>query len=320
MRKQLLSVGVVVGLAGALAVSAQQARRQPRHRSKISVYDLKTKATRVLYTADEVWEAPNWTPDGKYLLANSGDKIFRLAVNGAGPVTPEKLDVDAGYSCNNDHGLSWDGKQLAFSAGTPSSRGSRVYVASADGRNARLVTLKSPSYFHGWSPDNHWLTFVADRGDKNYDIYRIPAAGGEEQRLTSHPGYDDGSEYSPDGKWIYFNSDRSGGWDLWRMPADGAGPNDGKAEQVTRDEREDWFPHISPNGKLIAFLSFPAGTKDHNGKTNIELRMIPAPGKKIKPVTIQTLTKIYGGQGTINVNSWSPDSKQFAFVCYELLP
>ncbi len=196
---------------GGLGCQVQSSRRLPRYRSGITIYDLKDQTTRTRYAADELWEAPNWTPDGKYLLANSGGAIYRIPVHGAGPVTPEKLSLDAAYFCNNDHAPSPDGKLLAFSASSPSSRRSQVFVASADGRNARLITPKAPSYFHGWSPDGRWLTFVAQR-EASFDIYRVPAAGGEEERLTSHGGYDDGSEYSPDGQWMYFNSGRFGGW------------------------------------------------------------------------------------------------------------
>ena len=299
---------------------AQAARRAPRYRSTITIYDLETKTARAMYTADTVWEAPNWTPDGKYLIANSGGRIYRLDANAKGPVTPEPLAIDPSYNCNNDHGPSWDGKLLAFSATSPSSRQSQVYVADADGRNARLVTPKAPSYFHGWSPDNRWLTFIAERGDKNYDVYRIPAAGGEEERLTTSSGYEDGSEYSPDGKWIYYNSDRAGNQDLWRMPAAGAGPEDRLAERITSDEWQDWFPHVSPDGKRIVSLSFPPEVKDHNGRMQVQLRMIEAPGAAGKPAKIETVVRIFGGQGTINVNSWSPDSKKFAYVVYELLP
>ena len=35
---------------------------------------------------------------------------------------------------------------------------------------------------------------------------------------------------------------------------------------------------------------------------------------------VHVLAKLFGGQGTINVPSWSPDSKKPAFVSYELLP
>jgi TolB protein len=292
---------------------------QPQYRSKITVYDLTTHSSSTLYEADQVIEAPNWSRDGKYLLVNTGGNLYRLPVTGKAEL--EKIDLGAGgYRCNNDHDLSHDGKLLAFSASTPQSRGSQVWLANGDGSGAHLMTPPSPSYFHGWSPDSKWLAVVGQRNGK-FELYRVPAAGGAEQRLTSKGGYDDGPEYSPDGKWIYFNSNRSGGWDIWRMPPDGAGPNDAKAERVTSDDLEDWFPHISPNGKWMLVFSFPHGTENHNGKMEgVVLRIAPLPGKKLKPVKFEELVKFYGGQGTINVNSWSPDSKKFAYVVYEPLP
>jgi len=291
-------------------------------RSKISIYDLDSKSIRVVYTADKLWEAPNWSPDGKYLLANSGGALYRFPLNADEKAQPEKLSLDAAYECNNDHGITRDGKLLAFSAKHGAAQESRVFVASSDGANPRLLTPNSPSYFHGWSPDGKWLAFVGKRGD-NFNIFRIPVADGGEQRLTSSPVADDGPDYSPDGKWIYINSNRSGGWDIWRFPAEGAGPNDAKAERITSDELEDWFPHPSPDGKWLVFLSFPKGTPGHNVKTRIQLRMIPMPQDAVgkgAASSIQVLTQIFGGQGTINVNSWSPDSKKFAFVNYESLP
>ena len=294
---------------------------QSRYRSKIAIYDLKAKSTTTVFTADQVFEAPNWSPDGKYLLVNSAGSLYRLPLNGATPASPERLGVDPFYRCNNDKTLSPDGKQLAMSCSTPTQRQSQVFLAAADGSNPKLMVATAPSYFHGWSPDGRWLAFVGQR-DGNFDLFRVSAtAGGPEERLTSNRGYDDGPDYSPDGKWIYFNSDRAGGaWDIWRMPADGAGPDDSKAERVTTDELEDWFPHPSPDGKQLVFLSFPKGTAGHNDKLEVQLRMIPLPGKKLKPVTPRVLTTFFGGQGTINVSSWSPDSKKFAFVIYEKLP
>ena len=291
-------------------------------RSRISIYDLDSKSVNVVYTADKLWEAPNWSPDGKYLLANSGGALYRFTLNPDGQAQPEKLALDAAYECNNDHGITRDGKLLAFSAKHGSSHESQVFVASSDGANPRLVTPNSPSYFHGWSPDGKWLAFVGERGDY-FNIFRIPVGGGGEQGLTSSPVADDGPDYSPDGKWIYINSNRSGGWDIWRFPPEGAGPVDAKAERITSDELEDWFPHPSPDGKWMVFLSFPKGTPGHNVKTKVQLRMIPMPrdaAGKGAVGSIQVLTEIFGGQGTINVNSWSPDSKKFAFVSYELLP
>ncbi|MFN0101144.1 MAG: hypothetical protein ACKV2U_03520 [Bryobacteraceae bacterium] len=289
-----------------------------RYRSLVTIYDFSTRGTRTVYEADGVMEAPNWSRDGRYLLVNTGGDLYRLPVDAP---RLEKIDLGAGgYRCNNDHDLSRDGKRLAFSASSPASRQSQVYVADADGKNVKLLTPAAPSYFHGWSPDGKWLAFVGQR-DGKYELFRVPAAGGPEERLTSKGAYDDGPEYSPNGKWIYFNSNRSGGWDLWRIPASGAGPGDVNAERISDDEWEDWFPHVSPNGKQMVFLSFPKGTEGHNGKmAGMALRLLPQPGKKVVAAKPETLLTFFGGQGTINVNSWSPDSKQFAFVIYEPVP
>ena len=294
-------------------------------RSRISIYDLASKSVQVVYSADKLWEAPNWSPDGKYLIANSGGVIYHFPLDATGQPQPEKLALDKGYECNNDKALSPDGKRLAFSAQHAPADGSQVYVANADGSSPQLVTANIPSYFHGWSPDGRWLAFVGERSG-NFDIYRISSRGGKEERLTTSPGFDDGPDYSPDGKWIYINTDRSGGWDIWRFPSEGAGANDSQAQRVTGDPGEDWFPHPSPDSRWLAFLTFPAGTKGHDFKTAVQLRMIPLPASDVPAQISQdeegipVLTQFFGGQGSINVNSWSPDSKKFAFVSYELLP
>jgi Tol biopolymer transport system component len=289
------------------------------------IYDLERGAATLAHEAPAVWEAPNWSRDGRFLLANSDGKLYRIPVDGSGP--PEALALDPSLRCNNDHDYSPDGKLLAISASSPASRQSQIYVSNADGSNHRLVVATAPSYFHGWSPDGRYLSFVANRDGKQYDLYRVPAAGGDEERLTFDTGNDDGSDYSPDGKWIYFNSDRGGAWNIWRIPADPArgghgardsDTTDGTAERVTSDAPEDWFPHPSPDGKLLLFLSFPPGTKGHNERgLRIQLRTIPMPGDRIAQAPPRVVTEITGGQGTINVNSWSPDSKRFAYVTYE---
>jgi Tol biopolymer transport system component len=290
----------------------------PNYLSHITVYDLPSHSSRVIYSGEGVIEAPNWSRDGKFLLVNTRGDLFRLPLGVARPELEKLALGSGGYVCNNDHDLSADGRLLAFSASSPASAKSQVFVSDADGQNVRLVTPQAPSYFHGWSPDARFLAFVAERGDGRYELYRVPAAGGAEERLTFVGGYDDGPEYTPDGRWIYFNSNRGGRWNLWRIPSDGAGPGDVRAQQVTRDEPEDWFPHMSPDGRLIVFLSFPPGTEGHNDKMpGMLLRLIEAPGADAAAQHVRVLQEFYGGQGTINVNSWSPDSKQFAYVRYE---
>lgn len=289
---------------------------EPQYRSKIAIFDLESRKTTVIFEGDGVIEAPNWARDGSYLLVNTEGNLFKLSPRG-GELTELRLG-SGGYVCNNDHDLSADGQLLAYSATSDESEKSQVFRSNADGTDIRLLTYLAPSYFHGWSPDGKWLAFVAERGDGKYELYRVQSEGGQEERLTFAGGYDDGCEYTPDGNWIYFNSNRSGRWELWRMPADGAGEEDKLAEQVTDDAPEDWFPHFSPNGEKMVWLSFPAGTEGHNDKMpGMVLRMCDTPGKSPQPAKIEVLTEFYGGQGTINVNSWSPDSKQFAYVIYE---
>jgi len=285
-------------------------------RSKVNIYDVSSKKTEVIFSADKVWEAPNWSPDGKFLMVNSGGDLYRLAPESG--AQPEKISLSEKISANNDHGITKDGKLIAIS-GRGAGTGSQIYIANLDGSKARLVASGVPSYFHGFSPDAKYFAYAADRAG-NFDLYRMEVEGGLEQRLTGHKAYDDGPDYTPDGKWIYFNSERTGHMQVWRIPAEGAGENDEAAEQVINDDTSDWFPHPSPNGKQIVMISFPKGTKGHPPNRPVQLRLMPTPGEKIRKVQPVTIVELFGGQGTINVNSWSPDSKRFAFVSYERVP
>lgn len=317
MKPAALALALFAVTQAAPQTPATQPR--PSYRSSIVIYDLASRASRTRHEADGVWEAPNWSRDGRHLLVNSAGRLYRLAVDGTS--APEPLALDPSIRANNDHDYSPDGALLAISASSPTSRQSQIYVANADGSNHRLVVSATPSYFHGWSPDGKHLAFVANRDRQQYDLYRVAVGGGEEQRLTFDPAADDGPDYSPDGKWIYFNSNRGGGWNIWRMPADGAGPADARAERVTGDELEDWFPHPSPDGRLLLFLSFPAGTTGHDERTAaVRLRSVPLPGDRISAAGPTTVVEVTGGQGTLNVNSWSPDSRRFAYVSYRVIP
>ncbi len=292
--------------------------KPPTYRSHITVFDLRTRQSTVVLTYDGLVEAPNWSRDGSYLLVNTGGDLFRLRLE-TPEATLERVQLGVGgYRCNNDHDLSPDGGRIAFSADTPSAKGSQVFVSSANGSSVSLVTPVAPSYFHGWSPDGKWLAFVAERGDGRFELYRVPAAGGAEERLTFTGGYDDGPEYTPDGRYIYFNSNRGGRWNIWRMPVDGAGSDDARAEQITSDAPEDWFPHISPDSRWIVMLSFPPGTKGHDERmAGMQLRLMSLPGDEIGTETPAVIVELFGGQGSINVSSWAPDANRFAYVAFE---
>lgn len=307
--------------AKAQAAAGTSAHASEHLRSRLFIYDLRDGSTHLVYTADSIWEAPNWSPDGRYLISNSGGGIYKFVLKQDGTAEPQRLAIPDNFRCNNDKAISPDGTKLAFSATVPPGRSSQVFLADADGSNARLMVSDSPSYFHGWSPDNKTMAFVAQRnGSGQFDIYSLPATGGAEKRLTTNIHHDDGPDYSPDGRWIYINSNRSGKEAIWRFPADGAGNNDSKAEMVVSDGLEDWFPHISPDGKKMVYIGYPSGTSTHDPRTvHIEIKLVTINRDKVA-ASQRTLVGGTGGQGTLNVNSWAPDSMRFAYVTYEALP
>ena len=259
---------------------------------------------RVVYTAREHFEAPNWSRDGKYFLFNKNGRLYTLPVPGG---EPQVVEAGTAVRCNNDHGFSPDGSQIAISDQSADGR-SRIYVLPSGGGAPLLVTKSGPSYWHGWSPDGKTLAYCAERNGE-FDIYTIPVTGGTEKRLTNAPGLDDGPDYSPDGNFIYFNSERTGHMQIWRMKTDGS-----SQEQVTSDEYNNWFAHPSPDGKWIVFLSYEKDVKGHPENKDVMLRLMPVGGGEIR-----VLAKLFGGQGTINVPSWSPDSQNLAFVSYRVV-
>ncbi len=266
--------------------------------------ELATGRRRIVRRAIEHFEAPNWTNDSQTLVYNGGGKIWRIPVSGGTPVHVSTGDIRV----NNDHGLSPDNRWLAISGNIARGQ-SQIYVMPATGGEMRLVTSKTPSYWHGWSPDGKTLAYCASR-DGEYDIYTIPVEGGEETRLTTVKGLDDGPEYSPDGRFIYFNSVRSGVMRIWRMKPDGS-----DQEMVSQGPPSaDWFAHPSPDGQWLVYISYDASVEGHPANKDVTLRVAPAAGGPAK-----TLVTLFGGQGTMNVPSWSPDSKRFAFVSYRMV-
>ncbi len=271
--------------------------------SNLEILDVQSGHRKVVYRVPDSLQAPNWTRDGKALIYNRNGRLYRFDLARNSPVA-----IDTGFAVdnNNDHVLSFDGKMIGISNHSKEDDNkSNVYVLPIEGGKPRRITASGPSYLHGWSPDGKFVIYTGQRNGE-FDIYKMSITGGDETRLTNTPGLDDGSEYSPDGKYIYFNSTRTGTMQIWRMKPDGT-----NQQQITNDAYNNWFPHVSPNGQWICFLSFSKDVApgDHPFYKQVYLRLMPIPGGQARVVAY-----VYGGQGTINVPSWSPDSKRVAFV------
>jgi TolB protein len=272
--------------------------------SRLEILEIASGKRNIIYSVPYSIQAPNWAKDGKYLIFNDDKGL----INHIDLVSKEVSVINTGAvkNNNNDHVISFDGNTIGLSSSVRAAGGSVIYTVPMAGGTPKQITPKGPSYLHGWSPDGNYLVFCGERNGE-YDVYKVPSNGGPEVRLTETKGLDDGPEYTPDGKYIYFNTVRSGTMQIWRMKPDGKDP-----EQVTNDEFNNWFAHISPDGKWIVFISF---LKDevqpgiHPPYKHVYIRLMPFSGGAPKVIAY-----VYGGQGTINTPSWSPDSKRVAFV------
>ncbi|HYY10739.1 MAG TPA: hypothetical protein VE781_07345 [Kineosporiaceae bacterium] len=286
----------------------------PGQRSELYVVDVVTgEPTLVTTSSTLLFEAPNWTPDGQELVVNGDGLLFRVPVDGGELVQVPLGDIPA---INNDHVLSPDGATVYVSA----DDGHLYAVPFGTGEPRRVSNDHGPSYhyyLHGVSPDGELLAYIGLRehgdGSVTTNVFTIPAAGGQDVQLTDDPFPDDGCEFSPDGRWIYFNSERGsstpGHAQLFRMALDGS-----DVEQLTSDERVNWFPHVSPDGERIAYVSFPPGTVGHPADKQVLVRLLEKDG------TVRDVVQLFGGQGTMNVPSWAPDSRRLAYVAYPIDP
>lgn len=279
-------------------------------RSALKTVDVPSGRIETVYTADRHFEAPNWSPDGRYFIINSRGRLYKLDARDSRNLEP----IHTGFAtrANNDHGISPDGKSLVIShEPTDDWQTSTIYHLPIGGSaSPRQVTTKTPSFWHGWSPDGKTLAFVGRR-DGEFDIYTIGIEGGDERRITTCAGLDDGPDYSPDGAFIYYNSYCSGRMQIWRMRPDGS-----QAEQLTRDEYSNWFPHPSPDGRWVVYLAYLEDqAQNHPFGKQVKLRLMDLRDGSIRDLT----PPFFGGQGTFNVPSWSPDSKRVAFVSYEIV-
>ncbi len=271
-------------------------------RSSVEIFNIRTRENRVVWQTEKLFEAPNWSPDGTYLLLNTEGLLYRLPVVGNGEI--EKVDTGFATQCNNDHGISPDGSLYAISDKVEFGK-SAIYLLPSSGGAPRLMTKNLPSYWHGWAPDGKSFAYCGNRNDV-FDIYSMDIESGTETRLTRGEGRNDGPDYSPDGAWIYFNSSRTGQMQIWRVRPDGS-----DVERITDSAYGDWFPHPSPKGDKVVFISYDGDVFDHPRDQNVRARLMDPDGGNV-----ETLFDLFGGQGTMNSPNWSPDGDEFAYVRY----
>jgi Tol biopolymer transport system component len=272
--------------------------------SALEVIDIEASQRRTVLQADGLMQSPHFAPDGGELYFNRDGRIYRIEANGHS--TPAVVDTGFAVHCNNDHGLSPDGRQFAIGDTTETGKPLMYLLPVAGGRPKR-IEVAAPAYWHGWSPDGRTLVYCAAR-EGNYDVYTIPVAGGRETRLTTADGNDNGPDYSADGRWIYFHSNRTGRFQIWRMRADGT-----QQEQVTEDDNFNWFPHPSPDGRWIVILSSSVTPETgHPPDGNYVLRLRAIAGGEWREIA-----RFYGGNGSFNVPCWSRDSTRIAYASYE---
>ncbi len=283
------------------------------NRSYLNVMNIETGEITTLRSYDKTIEAPNWLATTDELIYNSEGHLYAYSMKDGSERMIETGECD---NCNNDHVLAADGSGVAVSHGPRSAKGwtSLIYTIPFATGVAKQITPEGPSFLHGWSPDCKELAYCAFRqvdGERHVDIYTIPADGtGVEKRLTCE-GFNDGPEYSPDGKYIWFISTRTGLMQIWRMKTDGS-----EQTQITFNDMNNWFGHVSPDGKKVVYLAYHVGhlsPYEHLPNMQVELWAMNSDGSDQ-----HRILSFFGGQGSINVNSWAPDSKRFAFVSYEM--
>jgi Tol biopolymer transport system component len=305
---------VCILLSSVLVPTGGRSQSGDRIRSTLRTVDVQSGRIETVHAEDRHFEAPNWSRDGSFFVVNSQGRLYRLAA--AGQTRLEEIPLGFATRSNNDHGISPDGKQLVLSHHAAEHitdpgqdwLASSIYIAPITGTATPVkITTKAPSFWHGWSPDGATLAYVGRR-DGEWDIYTIPVGGGEERRLTTCRGLDDGPDYSPDGASIYYNSFCSGKMQIWRMRADGS-----EQRQLTDDAFSNWFPHPSPDGRWLVYLAYLEDQGEaHPFGRQVKLRLMDLSDGSVRDLT----QPFFGGQGTLNVPSWSPDSRRVAFVEY----
>ena len=307
-----LKLFIILVIIIIIMISFAAGKKDKQLYSVLEIYDINTNKREVVFKENTHFEAPNWSVDGKHLIINSSGKLYKIDLD---KKIKEKIHTDFADKCNNDHGITPDNKSIIIShndetvdlKGRESWKNSRIFILPIDGGIPRLITEKAPSFWHGISPNGQTLVYTAERNNV-FNIYEININGGDEKQLTNTNVLDDGPDFSPDGKYIYYNTFESGIMEIWRMTSEGK-----SHKQITKDKFSNWFPHPNPNGKNFVYIAY----EEDQGQNHPAMKKVSLKLYDLKDNSIRTLCEFIGGQGSINVPSWSPDGNKFAFVSYE---
>jgi TolB protein len=282
----------------------------PKQRAEIWIGGPGMTQPELLFETGEILvEAPNWSLDGASLLVNGNGLLWRLDL-GSMERGLVRVDFEDLPELNNDHVLDPDGEHIYMSA-----MDGHIYRGALAGGEVDRVSLDDGNwhFLHGVSPDGSRLAYVQIGDFSDPGRLALMEPHGQSVVVDTGEGHLDGPEWSPHGDWIYFNTEsftnEPGHAQLARIP-DAGGP----VERLVTSGTVDWFPHLSPDSQWASYIAFPAGTLGHPADLDVEVRVVAASDWST-PVQRYPL---FGGQGTLNVNSWSPDSTRFAFVAYPI--
>lgn len=296
----------------------------PGQTSRVHVYDVETRTARLVFASDTVLvEAPN-VLDADTLVLNGDGDLWLLPLPEAGIVLDETalvpVPMDGVPEINNDHVLDPSGESVVVSARDGELYRVPLPAGGAGVRitdTARALPVVRKYYLHGIAPDGSALAAIvgdlSEDGVWTTDVALVDPVTGEPTFLTRDEHPTDGCSYA--GDVLLFNTER-----FTPGTAQLAALRDGSTEpvQITGDERVNWFPHVSPDGIHLLYLSYEPGVQGHPADHRVELRLLPgvlARGARIAVVP-ETLVALDGGQGTVNVPPWAPDSSWFAYCDY----
>jgi TolB protein len=146
-----------------------------------------------------------------------------------------------------------DGKKIAY----VSFENKKPVIFVQDlitGKRTLVANFKGNNSAPAWSPDSKKLAIVLTYS-ANSQIYIINSDGTGIKQLMRTRFINTEPSWTPDGKEIYFSSDRGGNPQIYKVNVDGISD----VQRVTFEGKSNLSPSLSPDGKLLLFLTQDEG-------------------------------------------------------------